>query len=65
MSTGYWEAGLRCNGLDLPVDEFICEYIAKPYLSFTTVVVRSDDKNTALGLLTCGSKQELESSMID
>lgn len=64
-STGYWEAGLRRNILSKSVHQFIREYIAKPNLPYTTVVVRRSDKNTAIGLLTCGSKQELDSSVID
>lgn len=64
-STGYWEAGLRRNNLGFSTHQFIYEYIAKPHLPFTTIVVRSDDKETALGILACGSKQELESSMIN
>lgn len=64
-STGYWEAGLRRNNLSLPAHQFIREYIAKPNLPFTTIVVRKDDQKTAVGLLTCGSKQELESNTFD
>jgi len=59
-TTGYWEAGVRQNTLDLPSHQFIREYVAKPYLPLTTVVVRSDDKETAIGLLTCGKKQDLD-----
>ena len=64
-STGYWEAGLRRNHLGLTAHQFIRDYIAKPYLPFSTVVVRNDNIKIAVGLLTCGSKQELESSMIN
>lgn len=64
-STGYWEAGLRRNHLGLSTHEFIREYVAKPHLPFTTIVVRSDDEKTVLGLLTCGTKHELESCLID
>src|ERR1700722_7437782 len=64
-STGYWEAGLRRNHLKLSTHQFIREYIAKPHLPFTTVVVKCDDYQTALGLITCGSKDELQSCMID
>lgn len=64
-STGYWEAGLRRNHPGLPVHQFIREYVAKHYLPFTTVVVRNDEKETAVGMLTCGPIQELEASMVD
>ena len=64
-STGYWDAGLRSNTLNLPTHEFIREYVAKPILPFTTIAVPDEDCNTALGLLTCGPLKELESSMFD
>lgn len=63
-STGYWEAGLRRNYLNLPVQEFIQEFVAKSYLPFTTVIV-GEDENIILGLITCGTKQELESNIVD
>lgn len=64
-STGYWEAGLRRNTLNLTTHQFIREYIAKPSLPFTTILAPKDNENTALGILTCGSKEELESSSVD
>lgn len=64
-STGYWEAGLRRNHLGLTTHQFIREYVAKPNLPFTTIVVKKSDENTALGLLTCGTKHELEACIID
>ncbi|KTD33568.1 TDP-fucosamine acetyltransferase [Legionella nautarum] len=64
-STGYWEAGLRRNQLNLPTHQFIREYVAKPNLAFTTIVVRKGDEKTVLGLLTCGTKQELDSCAVD
>jgi ribosomal protein S18 acetylase RimI-like enzyme len=64
-STGYWEAALRRNHPGLPVHQFIREYVAKQYLPFTTVVVRNEDQQTALGILTCSSKQEIESTIVD
>lgn len=64
-STGYWEVGLRDNHLNLSTHEFIREYVAKPHLPFTTIVVGQDGKEVALGVLTCGSKRELESCVVD
>jgi len=49
-STGYWEAALRRNHSGLPVHQFIREYVAKNYLPFTTVIVRDDEKETAVGI---------------
>lgn len=58
-STGYWEAGLRNNLCNLDPLEFMREYIAKPNLPFTHIIVNTQDEDLVLGVIVCASKKDI------
>lgn len=58
-STGYWDFGLKNNTLNISNREFMREWIVKPYLPFTTIIVKKGDNNCVLGAVVCATKEAL------
>lgn len=58
-STGYWDFGLKNNTLNISNREFMREGVVKPYLPFTTIIVRKGDNDRVLGAVVCATKKAL------
>jgi ribosomal protein S18 acetylase RimI-like enzyme len=58
-STGYWDFGLKNNILNISNREFMREGIVKPYLPFTTIIVKKGNDNEILGTVVCATKKAL------
>ena len=61
MTTGYYEMGLKNNLCNMSSHDFMSKFIAKPYLSFTTVAVKRSDHNSVIGVIVYGSKIDINS----
>ncbi|MFN7098686.1 MAG: hypothetical protein ACK4PR_14195, partial [Gammaproteobacteria bacterium] len=58
-TTGYWSAGFKHNALDIQSMEFMYQFVAKPNLPFTHILVNQQNNNTVLGVVVCASKKEI------
>lgn len=58
-STGYWDFGLKHNAMNISNREFMREAIVKPYLPFTTIVVKKGEDAVVLGVVVCATKKDL------
>lgn len=58
-NTGYFVAMAKYNILGLPYVLFIRDYIAKPLLRYTTIIIDQDGDNIVLAMIICAAKKEL------
>jgi ribosomal protein S18 acetylase RimI-like enzyme len=57
--TGYYDATIEGNKLGLKTIDFMRELVIKPSLHLATVVTSSDSEDNVLGVIICGTKDEI------
>lgn len=58
--TGYFTATAKGNLLNLSPKHYIREFIVKPFIPITTVIVEQEKNDNVIGMICCASKKELD-----